>query len=124
MKRVGRLISFFELSGYFVIQLVLANIQVALLLFKPNRLLKPAIVAVPLGEISDFALYCLSSMITLTPGTLSLEVSQDRKKLFVHVIHTDSPAETVRDIRNGFLARVLWVYDGQKLPRGAHANLD
>jgi multicomponent Na+:H+ antiporter subunit E len=119
------MISFFELSGYFLIQLVLANVQVALLLFKPNRLIKPAIVAVPLPEISDFALYCLSSMITLTPGTLSLEVSADRKKLFVHVIHTESPSETVRDICNGFLARVLWVYDGQNSRGGAHhANLD
>lgn len=124
MKQLGRFISFFELTGYFLIQLVLANLQVAFLLFKPNRLLKPAIVAVPLGEISDLALYCVSSMITLTPGTLSLEVSPDRKKLFVHVIHTDSPSETVREIRDGFLARVLWVYDGQKSQRGDHANLD
>lgn len=124
MNGLLRVISFFELAGYFLIQLVLANVQVALLLFKPNRLIKPAIVAVPLDEISDFALYCLSSMITLTPGTLSLEVSRDRKKLFVHVIHTDSPSQTVRDICEGFLARVLWVYDGHKSQRGAHANLD
>jgi len=124
MKLLRRMISFFELSGYFLIQLVLANVQVALLLFKPNRLIKPAIVAVPLPEISDFSLYCLSSMITLTPGTLSLEVSADRKKLFVHVIHTDSPSETVREIREGFLARVLWVYDGRKFQGAAHANLD
>jgi len=124
MSGFRRMAAFLELSGYFLVQLVIANLQVARLLFMPNHLIKPAIVAVPLGKISDLALYCLSSMITLTPGTLSLEVSRDRRKLFVHVIHTDSPSETVRAICDGFLARVLWVYDGQRPQGSAHASMD
>jgi multicomponent Na+:H+ antiporter subunit E len=123
MNRISRLMSFFELAGYFLIQLVLANLQVATLLFKANRSIKPAIVSVPLVEMSDLSIYCLSSMITLTPGTLSLEVSPDKKHLFVHVIHTDSTASTIDDICNGFMARVLWVYDGRRYQRGASDTL-
>lgn len=101
---------FVALLIYFLYQLVLANIQVLKLLFVPNERIYPAIVEVPLDLPSDFSIYVLSSMITLTPGTLSLEVSSDRKRLWVHVIHTDSPQASVDEILTGFHHKVQTVF--------------
>lgn len=95
-----------ELISYFFIQLIVANLQIARLLFVPNRRITPAIVSLPIELDSDFAVYTLSSMITLTPGTLSLELSNDRRFLYIHVLHTNSPEETIKGLQSGFYRRV------------------
>lgn len=102
-----------ELCVYFAIQVVIANLQVAKLLFVRNSQITPAIVAIPLSVKSDLGLYVLSSMITLTPGTLSLDLSDDRMLLFVHVVHTDDPKATISEIQSGFERRVLNVFEGR-----------
>ncbi len=94
---------------FFLKEVVLANLQVAQLIFKSPKNIKPAIIKVPLDIQSDRGIFLLSSMITLTPGTLSLEVSRDRKYLFVHVTHTDNPSQTVEDIKRGFEKKLLGV---------------
>jgi multicomponent Na+:H+ antiporter subunit E len=97
----------------FLWAVVMANLQVAGLLFLPNHKLKPALVRVPLRVRTDGQILCLTSMITLTPGTLSLEVAPDRSSLIVHVIHVEDPDESVRSIRDGFESWVMRVW-GQK----------
>ncbi|MFP5519735.1 MAG: Na+/H+ antiporter subunit E [Bdellovibrionia bacterium] len=86
----------------FTWEVIKANIQVAKLLFVKNEEITPAIVAVPLDVKKDHQILVLSSMITLTPGTLSLDVSEDKSKLFVHVIHTADPEQTITEIKTGF----------------------
>lgn len=97
-----RLFKFLHLIVYFTWEVVKANLQVAKILLFRHEEIRPAIVAVPLDIQKDSQILILSSMITLTPGTLSLDVSEDRKKLFVHVIHTDDPEATIQEIKTGF----------------------
>ena len=49
----------------------------------------------------------LANSITLTPGTLGLDVSEDRKTLYVHSMWVDDPDEVRREIKQGFERRVL-----------------
>ena len=73
----------------------------------PHLYMRPGIVAVPLDAKTDQEITLLANLITLTPGTLSLDVSHDKRTLYVHAMFVDSP-ESVRDsIKNGFEKRLL-----------------
>jgi multicomponent Na+:H+ antiporter subunit E len=95
-----------SLLVFFLWELLVANIRVAAAVLGPSRLVRPGIVAVPLELTSDAGISLLANMITLTPGTLSLDVSADRKTLYVHCLAVDDPEEAVRSIKDGFERRV------------------
>lgn len=87
---------------FFLWELVLANLRVAYDVITPKHTMRPGIVAVPLDARTDSEITLLANLITLTPGTLSLDVSDDRKALYVHSIYISDPDEFVRRIKNGF----------------------
>jgi multicomponent Na+:H+ antiporter subunit E len=96
--------------AYFVGQLLLANVRVARAVLGPLRGLRPAIVAVPLTVDRDAEIALLASLITLTPGTLSLEVSGDRRTLYVHALGVSDPDALRREIREGLERRIQEVF--------------
>jgi multicomponent Na+:H+ antiporter subunit E len=69
------------------------------------------VVAIPLDAKSDIEITLLANLITLTPGTLSLDVSSDRSVLYIHVMYVDNDDldEVRRKIKSGFERRVLEV---------------
>jgi multicomponent Na+:H+ antiporter subunit E len=95
---------------FFVKELVVANLKVAAAVVAPAGRLRPAIVAVPLGLDRDAEIALLANLISLTPGTLSLHVSPDRRTLYVHAMATESPDALRREIREGFERRILEVF--------------
>lgn len=68
--------------------------------------LKPAILAVPLDVKSDAGITLFADMVTLTPGTTSLDVSADRKTLFVHALDAPDTAAAAGDLKGALEARV------------------
>ncbi|PAY19410.1 Na+/H+ antiporter subunit E [Rhodopirellula sp. SM50] len=93
--------------GFFVWQLLLSNLRVAYDVITPHLYMRPGIIAVPLDATTDREITLLANLITLTPGTLSLDLSEDRRTLYVHAMFVDSP-DSVRDsIKNGFERRLL-----------------
>jgi len=94
------------LLAYFVWELVLANLKVARDVLMPVKRLRPGIVAVPLDLKTDWQITLLSILITLTPGTLSLDVSTDRRVLFIHAMHVTDPEALRREIKSGFERRI------------------
>ena len=92
---------------YLAWQIVVANLKVVAAVLGPRRLLRPALVAVPLDVTTDGQITALSNLISLTPGTLSLDVSPDRRTLYVHAISASSPEALRREIKEGFERRVL-----------------
>ena len=96
---------------FFLKELVVANFQVTLCILKPNRKLRPAIIRLPLDLISPKGITILANLITLTPGTLTLEVSPDRQALFVHVIDCVSSKDVCASIKNGFERRLIRIFD-------------
>jgi multicomponent Na+:H+ antiporter subunit E len=92
---------------YLAGQIFVANLRVAVRVLGPRRLLRPALVAVPLDTRNENQIAILSNVVTLTPGTLSLDVSPDRKTLFVHAMTAASPDEVRRNIKDGFERRVM-----------------
>lgn len=86
-----RVWSAFKLFLLLLYEQVKSNIEVASLVLSPRLSIRPGIVAVPLEVETDAEITAVANMITLTPGTLSVDVTEDRKTLFVHVINLDDP---------------------------------
>ncbi|WP_321341820.1 Na+/H+ antiporter subunit E [Breoghania sp.] len=104
-RRAGRVIS---LAGLFFYELVLSAWRVARMVMTPDiSNLQPGIIAYPLTVDRDFEITLLANMVTLTPGTLSVDVSRDRAVLYVHCIDVPDPQATIDDIHNGFERKIL-----------------
>ena len=82
--------------GFFVVDLVRSSLQVTVLVLRPRRSLRQAVVAVPVRGASDQLLTLLANAISLTPGTLTLEVDRPRSTLYVHVLDVGADVEQVR----------------------------
>ena len=103
-----RVINIAAFVGYFLIQVVVANLKMAMYTLGPIGRLRPGILTLPLTEgMTDFEITTLANVITLTPGTLSMEVSDDRTKLFAHFIHIEDKDREIRAIKDGFERRLL-----------------
>ncbi|SFB92386.1 multicomponent Na+:H+ antiporter subunit E [Parapedobacter composti] len=104
--RVPKVIGFFL---YFVYEMVKANIQVAYDVITPKYFMKPGIVKYPMNAKTDFEINMLSTVISLTPGTLIIDVSEDRKVLYIHVMYLRDKEQFIRQIKDGFERRLLEV---------------
>ncbi len=91
---------------YFFRELVVANLRVARDVVRPLRYLRPGIVAIPLDLDTDAQITLLSTLVTLTPGTLTLDVSSDRKVIYVHAMSAREVAQVRASIKTGFERRV------------------
>ena len=92
---------------YFFYQLIKANIEVAIEVSRPRFKMKPGIVAIPLDITSDFEITMLANVISLTPGSLSIDVSDDKKTLYVHSMNITDREQFIRHIKGGFEKRLL-----------------
>ena len=101
--------SWIGLAGFFIKELILSALQVAWLAVQPKLRLRPGIIAYPLTVTTDLQITMLANMITLTPGTLSVDVSHDRKSLFIHAIDIESREALIGQIAAGFETKVLRV---------------
>ena len=103
-RRVPNVIGFIM---FFIIELVKANIQVAFDVLTPKNYMKPGIVGIPLDAETDLEITLLANFISLTPGTLSIDVSTDRKTLYVHGMYIEDAESFIVDIKMGFERRLL-----------------
>lgn len=97
------------LTAFFFWQLLLSNLRVAYDVVTYRHHMRPGIVAVPLDAATDAEITLLANLLTLTPGTLSLDLSEDRRFLFVHVMYITDAETARRRIKDGFERRVLEV---------------
>jgi len=94
------------LGAFFVWEIVLANIRIARDVLIPSRTFSPAVVAVPLDITTDGEILLLSALINITPGSVTIDLSDDRRTLYVHVMHMETPERTRHEIKHGFERRV------------------
>jgi multicomponent Na+:H+ antiporter subunit E len=102
-KKVQQVIGFIFFFGH---ELVKANLRVAWEVIRPGHHMYPGVVAIPLDIKTDAEITMLANLITLTPGTLTLDVSSDRKILYVHAMYIEDVDEFTRSIKEGFEKRV------------------
>ncbi|MBY2932175.1 Na+/H+ antiporter subunit E [Rhizobium leguminosarum] len=105
--RIPCVLPVFSLAALFLKELSLSAWKVTVTVLSPDMKLKPGIFAYPLTVTSDFEITLLANLITLTPGTLSVDVSTDRRTLYVHALDCSDPEATRRDIANGFERKIM-----------------
>jgi multicomponent Na+:H+ antiporter subunit E len=94
---------------FFVLEVIKANLRVAYEVLTPGHQMMPGVVAIPLDARTDAEITILANLITLTPGTLSLDVSTDRSVLFIHAMYVENVIEFKQQIKQGLERRLLEV---------------
>ena len=107
---VFRTVHALRLAGFFGWELLLANFRVAADVLRGNHI-EPAVVAIPLDVTSDGEILLLSLLINITPGSVTIDLSDDRRTLYVHVMHMKTVEQTRREIKDGFERRVQLLFE-------------
>lgn len=100
-----------RLLFYFLYELVVGSIGVLKDILTPQQLSNPCLIEMPLDVKSDAEILLVTNLISLTPGTLSVEVGEDRTTLLVHAMFADDPDQLVADLKNGMERYVREVFE-------------
>jgi multicomponent Na+:H+ antiporter subunit E len=110
MKLITKPYYILKLFFVFLWDLWNSSVQVALAVLSPTDRTSPRLVTIPLRAKSDLEITLVANFISLTPGTLSIDVSKDRKTLLIHDLFAGESSDKTRtDIRDGIETRVLQV---------------
>ena len=99
-----------RLALHVLCDIVVANVEVALLVLGRTGKLRPAFIEVPLDSTHEIALTALISIVSLSPGTLCAELSDDRTRLIVHVLDLDDEAALVAQIKTRYEAPLMEIF--------------
>lgn len=108
--RIGRLRSVPRMLGVLALDIVRSNIKVASQVLAPERKLHPGFIWVPLDIGNIHGIAALTSIITLTPGTVSSALSDDRRYLLVHVLNLDDADDVIRQIKTRYEAPLMEIF--------------
>ncbi len=108
--RIGSLRGLPALVGVMLWDILMSNIRVALQVLGPERKLRPGFIWVPLDIGNIHGIAALTSLITLTPGTVSAALSDDRKHLLVHVLHLEDEAALIDEIKTRYEAPLMEIF--------------
>ena len=97
------------LIGFFGKELLISNLRVLWDVITPRHISRPGIIGLPLDARTDGEIMLVANLISLTPGTLSLDLSEDRRMLYIHVMFLDDVDQTRAQIKQGLEKRVLEV---------------
>ncbi|MCH6482431.1 Na+/H+ antiporter subunit E [Pseudoxanthomonas sp. LH2527] len=107
---IGRLRSVPRMLGVLLLDIVQANVTVALQVLGPERKIHPGFIWVPLDIDNIHGIAALTSIITLTPGTVSSALSDDRRHLLVHVLNLDDADAVIRQIKTRYEAPLMEIF--------------
>lgn len=86
---LARLRRWLRFAGFFLWELAVASLRVVYDILTWRHRMRPAVIAIPLDLKTDLEITLLANLITLTPGTLSLDVSPERDVLYIHAMYVD-----------------------------------
>lgn len=110
--RVGAWRAVVRLTGVVLYDIVASAFVVARQILGPEERIRPGFVWVPLSIREPYGLASLASIITMTPGTLSVDLSEDRHHLLVHALHVDDPADLIASIKQRYEGPLMAIFEG------------
>ena len=108
--QLGRLRGGFRLIGLVLVDIVVANVTVARQVLGPQSKLRSQFVWIPLDLTNIHGISALASVITLTPGTVSAELSEDRRWLLVHCLSVDDPQALIAEVKSRYEAPLREIF--------------
>lgn len=109
----SRVIAWIRLLVMFVYELLASSFEVLVDILTPQHRANPAIIEMPLDVKTDAGILLVTNLISLTPGTLSLDVSEDRQTLLVHAMFADDPDALRKSLKNGMERWVIDAVEGE-----------
>src|SRR5699024_3322399 len=106
LKRVYKIVVLFLI---FLRELILSNLDIVKLVYQRKPDFEPGIFAMPLEVKSNWEITLLANLITLTPGTLSIALTDDNSHIFIHAIHIDDKEQSIYEIKNTFEKAIMEV---------------
>jgi multicomponent Na+:H+ antiporter subunit E len=106
---IYRVLAVIRLFFIFIRELILSNISVLKVILKPKLDIRPGIFALSTELQKDWEITILANLITLTPGTLVIDVSSDNKVLFIHAMDIADAQEAINSIKNTFEKAIMEV---------------
>lgn len=99
-----------EFALFYLKEVLVANVAVAMRVWSPRFTMKPAIVALSIEGLSDRQAFILASFITMTPGTLSLDVDETSRTLYIHTMDVDDMETYISILEQAYKRRVRDVF--------------
>ena len=106
MSWLARAVAWIGLTAYVLWEILVSSLRVAWEVLTPGARSRPGIIRVPIELERPAQIALLAHLVTLTPGTVSLDVTPDRRVLYVHVMFLDDIDAEVRTIKDGLERRV------------------
>jgi len=104
---VSWLIDFFKFALHYLKEVLVANLYIAWDILTPRLRARPAFIELEIGELSDLQVLLLTNLITMTPGTLSFDISADRRRLLLHLLYPRrDPDELRRELQRHYIQPV------------------
>jgi multicomponent Na+:H+ antiporter subunit E len=106
-------LKFLLLTGFvlfYIFELVKANFRLAYDILSPRMRLKPAIIKVPVEEGPDDQILILFNLVSMTPGSLCIDMTPDRRYIYIHGIYVNDKEAFVRAIKKDFESRILKLF--------------
>ncbi|MFT5448603.1 MAG: multicomponent K+:H+ antiporter subunit E [Gammaproteobacteria bacterium] len=110
-SRIRRPIALLELAVVFLWDVLVANLEVVVLVLGPRARLRPRLVEVPLEVSSPLAISTLAGIISLTPGTVSVELNADQRVLTVHGLRVLDEQAAAQTMKQRYERRLLEVFE-------------
>lgn len=107
---LGSLRVFLRFAAIVSYDIIIANVTVAKLILSPNDSLKPNFLHIPLDIQHPLGISVLASTISLTPGTVSTDLSEDKKTLIVHALHVEDIDEEIATIKSRYERPLMEVF--------------
>lgn len=106
-RYAGRVWGAIDLTFYFLYDLLRSSWGVALAVLNPERVRRAKFVTMPLDVQSELGISLTANLITLTPGTLTVDIAEDRSHLLIHAMFADDPDALIADTKAGLERRVM-----------------
>ncbi|HRF83116.1 MAG: Na+/H+ antiporter subunit E [Xanthomonadales bacterium] len=108
--RIGSLRKVPKMLAILLLDIVYSNVTVAMQVLGPERRITPGFIWLPLDIRNIHGIAALTSIITLTPGTVSSALSDDRRYLLVHVLHLEDADAVIRQIKNRYEKPLMEIF--------------
>jgi multicomponent Na+:H+ antiporter subunit E len=110
MLLIRRIVNLSRFLAYYTRALVIANIRIAQDVLSPGLRVRPGFFTIDLQTSTDLELLAYANLVTMTPGTLSLDVSVDGKKLLIHAMYAADAEQIRKSIGDKLQAKILGVF--------------
>ncbi len=107
IRKLGALIGFF---GFYLHEMLISSLRVACDVLTPGHQMHPAFLHLPVDDLNDRQRFILTNLISMTPGTLSIDLLNDDRILLIHNMYSANPEAEVKELERAFKRRIKNVF--------------